>query len=149
MRISRLLILSGLMIGIMGCASAKPVAIRAGEPCFHCRKPISQTELAAQIIDHSQRAYNFSSVTCLVDYLHSHPNDPIRAMYAMDYARRKAILVDEASFVAFKPNPQRRAVEYAAFLSTETAKTFAAEHDSTVVKWGDVYASADAAHATH
>ncbi len=149
MRMSRLLILSGLMIGIMGCATAKPVAIRAGDPCFHCRKPISQIELAAQIIDQGQRAYNFASVTCLVDYLKSHPNDPIKSMYAMDYARHKAVLVDEANFVVFKPNPQRRAVEYAAFLSADAAQAFASEHDSKVVKWGDVYTTADVAHATH
>jgi hypothetical protein len=148
MRISRLLILCGLMIGIMGCATAKPVAIRAGEPCFHCRRPIAQTELAAQILDHDQRSYQFSSVTCLVDYLKSHPGDPIRAMYATDYDRHKPVLVDEARFVAFKPNPQRRAVEYAAFVSLDAAKAFAERHQSAVLNWGEVYA-ADAAHATH
>lgn len=148
MRISRLLVLSGLMMGIMGCATAKPVAIRAGEPCFHCRKAIGQPELAAQIIDHSQRSYQFSSVKCLVDYLKSHPGDPIRAMYATDYDRHEAVLVDEARFVAFKPNPQRRAVEYAAFLSADSARAFAETHRSTVIRWGDVYA-VDAADAPH
>ena len=148
MRISRLLIVCGLMIAIMGCATAKPLAIRAGEACFHCRKPISQPELAAQIIDHSQRSYQFSSVTCLVDYLKSHPGDPIKAMYATDYGRHKAVLVDEARFVAFKPNPQRRGIEYAAFLSGDAARAFAETHKSAVLTWGEVYAGG-AAHATH
>jgi len=148
MRTSRLLILCGLMVGAMGCATAKPMAIREGEPCFHCRRPITQPELAAQILSQDQRSYQFSSVTCLVDYLRTHPGDPIKAMYATDYDRHKPLLVDEARYVAFKPNPQRHATEYAAFASPEAAQAFATAHSSAVVTWGDVYA-VDAGHGTH
>jgi hypothetical protein len=97
------------------------VAIRAGEPCFHCRKPISQPELAAQIIDHSQRSYQFSSVTCLVDYLKSHPGIRSRRCTrpttdVQGGAGRRGALV------AFKPNPQRRGIEHAAFCRARRAR---------------------------
>jgi nitrous oxide reductase accessory protein NosL len=127
-----------VMLFASACSSTKPVPIKAGDVCFHCRQMIIDTKMATEVIGQTQHAFKFSSVGCLTEYLRDRPNENPRAIFVTDYPRGKMIAANGAKYVKFKVDQRTNAMDYAAFSETDDAQQFAAQHNSTVVPWGDV-----------
>lgn len=136
-----------LLLLVGACASTSPVPIRAGDVCFHCRRAIVDTRMAAEAISQAQRAYKFSSVACLKEYLKEHPNEEFRAIFATDYARDKFVEVDKARFVKITIDERTKAVDYVAFRFQEAATAFADQKQAPIIGWQEVLADAEATHA--
>jgi hypothetical protein len=135
----RAAILLPVLLVASACATATPVPIRAGDVCYHCRRPIARAELAAEIIV-EQHAFKLSSVACLVDYLREHQNDPIRAVFVTDYDSGRLFPAYKGYFVKFEVDPRLKTTDYAAFRTSQTAQAFAAPRKTTVSNWTQVQA---------
>jgi hypothetical protein len=122
------------------------VPIRAGDTCFHCRRTIVDTTLAAELISEEGHAFKFSSVGCLTEYLRDHPNEAVKATFVTDHARGRLVRAEKASFVKFTVDPKLGMVDFAAFASNEAARAFGSRHGTTPLDWSDVRA-ADIEHA--
>ncbi len=131
---------------LSACASVTPVPIRAGDTCFHCRRTIVEPALAAEIISLEGRAFKFSSVGCMTEYLKEHSNEPVKAIFVTDHARVKLVPAEKAWFVEFEVDPRLKARDFAAFGSESAAGEFATKHRSTATTWEQVKA-ADIGHA--
>jgi len=147
MKATRWLVPLSLVVLIGACASTSPVPIRAGDTCFHCRRAITDTRMAAEAISQTQRAYKFSTVGCLKQYLAEHPDEQFRAIFVTDYARDKFVDVDKARFVKITVDPKSNASDYVAFRFNEAARAFADERGTTVISWQDVLGDTGAVHA--
>ena len=147
MKATRWLVSLSVVVMIGACASTSPVPIRAGDTCFHCRRAITDTRMAAEAISQGQRAYKFSSVGCLKQYLAEHPNEEFRAIFVTDYARDKFVDVDKARFVKITVDTRTNATDFVAFRFRDAAEAFADERGATVIGWQDVLRDTDAVHA--
>jgi nitrous oxide reductase accessory protein NosL len=132
--------LLALAVVFTGCASVKPVPIRAGDVCFHCRQPISNIAMAAEVISDEGHAFKFSSVACLADYLRDHPDETLRATFVTDYPRGRMLSAQRAYYVKFTVDPRLSTVDFAAFRDEDAARAFAEQHRTTLVRWNDVLA---------
>lgn len=133
---------------MVACASVSPIPIRSGDVCFHCRRTIIDTKMAAEVISQQGHAFKFSSVVCLTDYLRDHPEEAVRAMFVADYERGRLMKPDSAYYVRFVPEPLIGEPDFAAFRDKGAAETFAAKHKTTVVAW-DAVQSAGLEHGAH
>lgn len=136
-----------VLLLVSACASTSPVPIRSGDTCFHCRRTIVDTRMAAEAISPAQRAYKFSSVGCLKQYLHDHPGEEFKAFFVTDYAREKFVDAEKAHFVKFTVDQRTQATDYVAFRYKEAAVAFAEEQKGTIIAWEDVLADTGAVHA--
>ncbi len=125
---------------LTACSSARPVPIRAGDVCFHCRQTITDPSLAVEFISPAGQPFKFSSVGCLTEYLRDHPNETVKAIFVTDHARGKMLEADEAWYVKFPVVPRLNLYDYAAFREKAAAEQFAAKHQSQVVDWEAVRA---------
>jgi copper chaperone NosL len=147
MKATRWLVSLSLVAMIGACASTSPVPIRAGDTCFHCRRAITDTRMAAEAISQGRRAYKFSSVGCLKQYLADHPDEQFLAIFVTDHAREKFVEVDKARFVKITVDSRTNATDYVAFRFSDAANAFADERGATVIGWQDVLRDANAVHA--
>lgn len=138
-----------LLLVMGACATTAPVAIRAGEVCFHCRRTITNPSLAAEVISESQHAFKFASVGCLTEYLREHPEEGVRAIFVTDFAKGKLLPADDAFFVKAEVDPRVKQVDYVAFRYEDAAQLFAREKGATVVDWGRVVQDRAIGHAGH
>lgn len=136
MKRSCLLVLPVLAIACS--SSVQPVAIRAGDICFRCRQSIVDTGYAAEIVDGGMHAIKFRTPGCLAQYLDEHQVE-LRAAFVTDYATKKMIRVDSASFVQVLLNDRTGERDYRAFREPDTARSFAAEiGEADLLDWADV-----------
>lgn len=133
---------------MVACASVSPIPIRSGDVCFHCRRTIVDTSMAAEVISEQGHAFKFSSVVCLTDYLREHPDETVRAMFVTDHGRGRLMSPANAYYVRFVPEPMIGEVDFAAFRDKDDAAAFAAKHKTTPVDWAAVQASG-AQHGAH
>jgi hypothetical protein len=133
---------------LSACASVKPVPVRSGDVCFHCRQTITDISLAAEVISPQGHAFKFSSVSCLTEYLREHPEEAVRAIFVTDHARGKMLRAQQAWFVKFPVDPKLKRLDYAAFREKDTAASFAETHDSTLAEW-ETALNDTIAHAGH
>lgn len=129
------------------CASTSPVAIRAGEVCFHCRRTITDTAMAAEVISPAGYAFKFSSVACLSEYLREHPGEATRAVFVTDFAKGRLLDAEDALYVKALADARVGAQDYYAFRVREMAQEFAQRRGSVVVAWNDVLADRTLQHA--
>lgn len=137
------------LLFVSACATTTPVAIRAGEVCFHCRRTITDPALAAEVISQSQHAFKFASVGCLTEYLREHSSEDVRAVLVTDYTRSKMLPADDAYYVKIVVEPRTGTTDYAAFRSRENAVVFAQEHQATVAEWEQVLGDQGTGHGAH
>jgi len=126
---------------LTACSSARPVPIRAGDVCFHCRQTITDPSLAAEFISPAGQPFKFSSVGCLTEYLRDHPNETVKAIFVTDHARGKMLEANDAWYVRFPVVARLNLYDYAAFREKAAAEQFAAKHRSEPVPWETVLAS--------
>lgn len=118
-----------------GCSSLPPQPIYAGDVCFRCRRAISNTKLAGEIIDSSGRAFKFKTPACMARYVTT-VNPDAAAAYVTDYQTGRLIKVTAATFVPATIGEGREATQdYLAFSSQSTAREMAAREKSTPIDW--------------
>ena len=139
-------VFGALLLGV-ACATTSPVPIHAGDVCFNCRRTITDTQLAAEVIDDSAHAFKFSSVGCLTAYLRDHPQEGVKALFVTDYNAGKLFPAKDAHFVRFVVDPKVNALDYAAFRSESAAGAFAKEKRASVVRWDDARKDETITHA--
>ena len=125
-----------------GCSSLPPQAIRAGDVCFRCRRVISDTRLAGEIIDSGGRAFKFRTPRCMATYLNNIKPD-VGAIYVTDYQSGRIV---KASAVTFVPtmlvDGLQREMDYVAFSSENEARKAAAREKTTPLDWDELLRTA-------
>jgi len=119
---------------LAACSPIKPVAINAGDVCYRCRRTITQTRLAAELVDQNHRAYSFRTAGCLARYLAENPGDE-RTVFVTDYRTGKMLRAGSALFVRHVIDDNSGEVDFYAFRSRDEAIEFAKEAKSSVVDW--------------
>ena len=126
-------VVAGLVL--LACSSLQPLAIRTGETCYGCRQPISETKIAAEMIDASGHASKFDTVECLARYVNDHPNEKIDGVFVTDYKTGRLFAATNAYYVKGSVMPGSMRKNYAAFKSSGDAEAFAKAQSSTTVQW--------------
>lgn len=121
------------------CASnVRPVAVNAGDTCFRCRQVIVDTEYAAEVIDAGMHAYKFRTPGCLAQYLNDHPSE-LLGTFVTDFASKKLIRADRATFVPVILNDRTMERDYAAFRQSNQATLHAQKVGAErTFEWADV-----------
>ena len=131
MKIAASLIAIGLLAG---CSPIKPLAVRAGDVCFRCHRTISQTRLAAELVDENRRAFSFKTAGCLAKYLAENPGDD-RLVFVTDYKSGKMMRAGSALFVRNTIDERTQELDFYAFRSRDEAIAYAKTVNSSVVDW--------------
>jgi copper chaperone NosL len=116
------------------CSPIRPVAVHAGDVCFRCHRTITDTRIAAELVDENSRAYSFKTAGCLAKYLVENPGDD-RIVFVTDYATGKMVRASSALFVRGVVDDRTGEVDFYAFRSRDAALAFADERKSSVVDW--------------
>jgi hypothetical protein len=138
------LTVAGIGIGallVVSYSTVSPVAIRAGDQCFRCRRPIVETAMAAELMDGNRMASKFRAPGCLAKYLADHP-DETGTIFVTDYATGKWIRPEQARFVPVVVNPDTGESDYQAFFRKADADATALALHTTTVDWKTVKANA-------
>jgi copper chaperone NosL len=133
-----MLVMAGLLLVACG---VEPVRMMPGDICTRCRKTISDTRIAAELIDQAGRAYKFHSTGCMAKYLKAHPEEQSGTLFATDYGTGRLVTVKSVKFVA---TPIDRDVDYEAYYTDAGANDAASRGKTTPVEWQKVLADAPA-----
>jgi len=133
-----MLVMAGLLM--VGCG-VEPVRMMPGDLCNRCRRTITDTRVAAELIDKAGRAYKFHSTGCMAKYLKAHPEEQSGTLFATDYGTGRLVTVSSVRFVA---TTQDREVDYSAYYTDAGAKEAAGREKTTPVEWQKVLADAPA-----
>jgi copper chaperone NosL len=119
---------------LIACSSITPLPIRAGDTCFRCRRTISHTRLAAELVDENRRAFSYKTAGCLAKYLAENPGaEPV--VFVTDYTSGKLIRASSALFVRSVIDERTGEHDFYAFQSRDEALAFAKESNSSVIDW--------------
>jgi hypothetical protein len=134
MRTARSLVIGLALLPLVACSSATPVAIRAGDVCESCRRPIQNVRIAAEIVPTGRLALKFRTVSCLARYVNQHQgaND---AMFVTDYPTGRMIRVQAAIFVKSEIDQNTKELDYFAFNDVPSAVAFGKKVGGTAVDW--------------
>ena len=134
----RRLMLLAFLVLFAGCAApAKPVAVRGGDTCDHCRRSIQDEKLAAEIVTGTGMAYKFRTAHCLAQYI-AQERAPDGTMFVTDYKTGRMFKAERASFVMAVIDTMTNERDFLAFAGQGEAANAAKEHSSKVLTWGDV-----------
>lgn len=133
MRTGLLISTALLAFSTVSCSSVKPVAVNAGDQCFRCRRTISDTKLAGELLDGARFVSKFRTPACLATYLAEHPTET-GMVFVTDYATGDMMRPDGAFFVPFV-NRDTGERDYRAFKVKSDADAAAAEARSELVGW--------------
>lgn len=123
-----------LVFSTVSCStSIKPVAVNAGEQCFRCRRTISDTKLAGELLDGTRFVSKFRTPGCLATYLADHPSET-GTIFVTDYATGSMMRPDGAFFVPFV-NRDTGERDYRAYKAKSDADAAAADVHSELVGW--------------
>lgn len=121
----------------LSCSSARPIAVRAGDQCFRCRRPIVETSMAAELMDGNRFGSKFRAPGCLAKYLVDHPGET-GTTFVTDYASGKWMRTDQALFVPVLLNRNTGEADYHAFLNKADADAASAESRVAPIDWKTV-----------
>jgi hypothetical protein len=129
---------------VAGCASITPVKLQSGDTCYRCHRTISDTKLAAEMLDQSDRvvtSYPFRTTACMAKYLKTHTPSTFTTIFVTDYRSGQMIEATSAWFVPtdlIGPDGKTIEHDYVAFGSRDDAKRFGQE--LPVHQWDQVLA---------
>jgi hypothetical protein len=126
----------------IACSSVHPVAVQVGERCYRCRRAITDTKLAAQLIDNQGAPFPFRTSGCLAKYLKSHPEEK-GAPFVADNGTGHFVSAASAWFVPTDLHPtESQAIEsdFLAFGSRKDAEAANTTH-ATLLRWDQVIAA--------
>lgn len=131
-------------LGVAGCSSVKPVAIKAGEVCYRCQRVIEEPKMAVELVDDNGQARKFKNPACLATFLKDNPNEKAH-IYVTDYASGELFPVQTALFVRIKLSDGEKVErEFVAFKKLADAKSAAELNASNAVDWAAVRAHVSA-----
>jgi len=123
---------------LAACAAPKPTNIVAGEACYRCKRPIVQAEYAAEQVQPNGLGSKFRTVHCMATWI-AQQREPVDGQYYVtDFARRRFIKAERASFVRVVINPNTMERDFIAFADADAAAEAARANQATVVAWADV-----------
>ncbi len=119
----RLLLVVAAGLVAFGCTAVQPLAIRTGDRCFNCSRPIENVRLAGEIIDKEGHAMKFRTAGCMARYMAQHPEEQsdYRAIFVTDYANGRFIKASSATYVKMPLEPGSMDRDYVAFASASAA----------------------------
>jgi hypothetical protein len=126
----------GLFLMVMvACSSATPVAIRSGDICEQCRRPIMNTKIASEIVPPDGRlALRFRTVSCMARYLHEHGDTP-GTIFVTDFPTGRLIQARSAVFVKSEIDENTRELDYYAFGDVKSAVAFGEKNGGSATGW--------------
>jgi hypothetical protein len=140
-RVLGLLGVAASALVVWACSSVQPVAIRGGDQCFRCRRPIVERAMAAELMDGNRFASKFRAPGCMAKYLVAHPGET-GTTFVTDYVTGKWIQPARALFVPVMLNRDTGESDYRAFLNRADADATALEFHTAPIDWTDVLAEA-------
>jgi hypothetical protein len=128
-------LLVGLVL-VLGCSSLRPVAINTSDVCESCKRVITNTKVAAEIVEPNGLAKKFRTVTCMVRYMNQHPSEG--AVFVTDFKTGRFLSPQSAVFVKAEIDENTRESNYLAFNSVPTAVEFGRKRGASPVDWASV-----------
>ena len=130
----RTTVLLVVVLLLVGCTSIQPVAIRAGDVCESCRRPILNANMAAEVIQSNGVALKFRTVGCMTRFLRQSASQPA-AVYVTDLHSGRLIPAESAMFVRGPVETGSTEMDYAAFGSRKPAVEFGKAKGESPVDW--------------
>jgi hypothetical protein len=121
---------------VLGCSSLRPVAITTSDVCESCKRVITNTKVAAEIVKPNGLAQKFRTVTCMVRYINQHPAEG--GVFVTDYQSGRFLSPRSAVFVKAEIDDSTRESNYLAFRDVATAVEFARKRGTSPVDWASV-----------
>ncbi len=140
-KIATTVLLAGVALVAASCSSVAPIAITARDVCFECRRGITETRLAAELIDANQMAYKFGTPKCLAKHLVDHPGDT-GTLFVTDFASGGLITADKATFVPVVVDTNTNERDFRAYQSKQEAEAIARDLKVGTTDWQGVVAGA-------
>jgi hypothetical protein len=127
---------------VLGFRPALPDTIAAGEICYRCHRVITESRLAAEIMDRNLPT-KYKTAGCMARYAASHP-DAASRYYVTDFASGGLIEAERAYFVPALINDRTGERDYRAYVSRSSANDAAQVLGTSVVTWTIVVSRAKA-----
>jgi nitrous oxide reductase accessory protein NosL len=136
----RLLVAVAAGLVAFGCTAVQPLAIRTGDRCFNCGRPIENVRLAGEIIDKEGHALKFRTAGCMARYMAQHPDEQAdyRAVFVTDYPNGRFIEASSATYVKMPLEPGSMDRDYVAFASANAAAADAKKENTGAIDWPQV-----------
>ena len=122
---------------VAGCSVATPVAVKSGDICYRCGRTITDTRIAAQMVDGTGQAQTFKTPACLAKYLQTNEVTG-KTIFVTDYPSGQMFPVTTAVFVRGTIDDATGERDYFAFRSAAEAVKRAAGGQETAVDWATV-----------
>lgn len=135
MRTAASIVVGVILLVIVSCSSVRPVAIRAGDLCEGCRRPIQNVKIAAEIVPPDNRLpLKFRSVTCMARYLHEHGMES-GTVFVTDFEKGRLIQARSAIFVKSEIDENTKELDYYAFGDVPSAVAFGKKSGGSATDW--------------
>jgi hypothetical protein len=119
------------------CSSVTPIAVRAGDTCFRCRRTIENVRLAAEVVSTDGNTFKFRTSGCLATWL-AHRDEPLRAVFVTASDTGRMIRASSATFVPAVVDDRTGERDYLAFSSVTSAIQAARTARTSPVDWPTV-----------
>lgn len=133
----RLLLAVAAGLVAIGCTAVQPLAVRTGDRCFNCNRPIENARLAGEIIDQQGHALKFRTAGCMAKYIAKHPDEQAayRAVFVTDYTTGRFIKAATATFAKLPLEAGGIERGYVAFGSARVASDNAKKEGTGAIDW--------------
>jgi hypothetical protein len=133
----RLVVILGVLVVWAGCSSVSPVAVRTGDICEGCKRPILNVKIAAEIVPPNGMALKFRTVSCMVRYLGRYP-DGATTPFVTDYQSGRLIRPQSAVFVRSEIDDNTKELDYYAFSDVPSAVAFGKKSGGSATDWPSI-----------
>jgi hypothetical protein len=133
----RLVVLLSILAVWVGCTSVTPVAVRAGDICEGCKRPILNVKIAAEIVPPNGMALKFRTVSCMARYLSRYSNGTT-AQFVTDYRNGRLIRAQSAVYVRSEIDDNTKELDYYAFGDVRSAVAFSQTSGGSATDWPSI-----------
>jgi hypothetical protein len=137
MRTAVPLVVGLFLLVLVACSSVSPVAIRAGDICENCRRPIQNVKVAAEIVPPGGLPLKFRTVSCAARYLHERQGTG-DVVFVTDFPSGRLIRPQSAIFVKSEIDDNTKELDYYAFGNVPSALAFEKEHGGSATDWPSI-----------
>ena len=130
----RYLVCAAALLLATACSSVEPLPIRAGDTCERCRRTITDTRLAGEMITTTGLAVKFRTVECMAKYLQDHP-ERVRVVYVTDYPTGRMLIAGNAVFVRKTIDEATKERDYLAFRNLKDAIKAGSDAGFNPIDW--------------
>lgn len=127
-----------LALTLAACAKPSPVAVREGEGCWRCRRPIEQVRLAGEFVADNGLASKFRTIHCMSTWIGQQAAAPRGSFYVTDYSSGKWVPADQATYVRVVVNRNTMEQDFIAFELEGAAAKTAYQEKAVIQRWDDV-----------